>query len=49
MLDIEYTHKMIQKIAEGIHEILHIDLSTPMTLLEFLIAKNLIATNAKYL
>lgn len=32
MLDIEYTHETIQKLAEGIHEILHIDLSTPMTL-----------------
>lgn len=32
MLDIEYTHKMIQNLAEGMHEYLHIDLSTPMTL-----------------
>lgn len=32
MLDIEYTHETIQKLAEGIHEYLHIDLSTPMTL-----------------
>ena len=32
MLDIEYTHETIQKLAEGMNECLHIDLSTPMTL-----------------
>lgn len=32
MLDIECTHETIQKLAEGIYEYLHIDLSTPMTL-----------------
>lgn len=32
MLDIEYTHETIQKLAEGMNEYLHIDLSTPMTL-----------------
>lgn len=32
MLDIEYTHETIQNLAEGMHEYLHIDLSTPMTL-----------------
>ena len=32
MLDIEYTHEAIQKLAEAIHESLHIDLRTPMTL-----------------
>lgn len=32
MLDIEYTHEAIQKLAEGMNEYLHIDLSTPMTL-----------------
>lgn len=32
MLDVEYTHEMIQNLAEGMHEYLHIDLSTPMTL-----------------
>lgn len=32
MLNIEYTHEAIQKLAEAIHERLHIDLSTPMTL-----------------
>lgn len=32
MLNIEYTHETIQKLAEAIHESLHIDLSTPMTL-----------------
>lgn len=32
MLNIEYTHETIQKLAEGMNECLHIDLSTPMTL-----------------
>lgn len=32
MLNIEYTHETIQKLAEGMNEYLHIDLSTPMTL-----------------
>lgn len=32
MLNIEYTHETIQKLAEGMHEYLHIDLSTPITL-----------------
>lgn len=31
MLNIEYTHETIQKLAEGMNEYLHIDLSTPMT------------------